>query len=162
VAGRHSSDKPRRVDKLSERQYLALVLAIVAGVLVLLAGLGYGIYLLSNLTILLASAVSGGLVLAVFVWSLVDRDEKRTWRLWLLPALVLESAVQFSSALGRQHHWPAAQYHIISLAQDGVSWAIVPICLAISLFLMIPPARRRWPWRRGGPGTPAASPPGQS
>jgi hypothetical protein len=162
VAGRHSKDQTRRVDRLSEAQYLALVLVIVLGILVLLAGVGYGIYLLTTLGILLGDGIVLAAYLPVFVWSFVDRDSRRNWRSWSMPAVMLELIVQFMTALAGEHHWAAAQRHGISLAGDVVSWGVVPVCLAIAVFVSIPPDRRHWPWRRGGPGAPVASPPGQS
>jgi hypothetical protein len=162
VVGRHSKEQPRRIDRLPEGQYLALVLAIVLGILVLLAGAGYGIYLLTTLGILLGTGISSGLVLVAFVWSLAERGGWKSWRVWFLPLILLQSAALFMRTLDREHHWPAAQQHTISLAADVIYWVITPIGLAIAAFLAIPPDRRRWPWRRGGPGAPVASPPEQS
>jgi hypothetical protein len=154
VAGRHSKPDgwPSQPPAAALGKFLAVVVA-----------LGVFIYLLVTSSYLVALCLILAFWVGLLAYTVVQRIRRRS-RLgvyWITFGLISETGWQIVSQLAHQHHWPAAQQHAVAVAGRwtqgfAIAWAVVII------WTTLPARLRRWPWRRGGPGAPAASPPGQS
>jgi hypothetical protein len=110
-----------------------LVLVVVAAPLAVIA---LGAYFLVTGSDLVSSSMAVVPVAALLISSIIERDKKNRFFLWVAAILLAQLTLQLVGTLAAHHIWLAGHAHALSQISDWTRWIAIPL-IAIRVLIAI-------------------------